>query len=57
MESKPCFMGDTMNEEIKMKLYAVINTLDKVQVSGEQNLDMLLASIRTLRAIVEKGDE
>ena len=46
-----------MSEEFKIKLYAVINTLDKVQVSGEQNLDLLLASIRTLRAIVEKGDE
>lgn len=41
----------------KQTIYAVINTLDQIEVRGEDNLDMLLACIRTLKSIANKEDE
>jgi len=39
-----------MNDVINT-LQTVINTLQLIQVKGEENLDPLLASIRSLRAL------
>lgn len=46
-----------MNESVKSSIYAVINTLDQIEVKGEDNLDMLLACIRTLKSVVKEGQE
>ena len=45
-----------MNES-KQTLLAVINTLDQIEVHGEENLDMLLACIRTLKGVVNKEED
>ena len=52
-----------MTEAI-MKIEAVINTLNRIEVKGQQNLDGLLGSIQTLQQVrviltapKEKGDE
>ena len=46
-----------MSEESKNSIYAVINTLDQIEVKGEDNLEMLLACIRTLKGVVKEGKE
>jgi hypothetical protein len=46
-----------MNESVKNSIYAVINTLDQIEVKGEDNLDMLLACIRTLKSVAKECDE
>ena len=57
MASKPCLKEDMMSEESKNSIYAVINTLGQIEVKGEDNLEMLLACIRTLKGVVKEGKE
>ncbi len=45
-----------MNESTKRILGLILNTLDQVEVKGEDNLDKLLACIQTLHTLIE-GDE
>lgn len=40
-----------MNEEAKKIIVAVLNTLDKIEIRGENNLDMMLGCIRALKSI------
>ena len=42
-----------MNE----KIIAVLNTLNTISVSGEQNLDKLLGCIQTLKAVLSEPQE
>lgn len=42
-----------MTQDNIIKLHSVINTLNKVTVSGEENLDRLLGSIQTLHSIAD----
>lgn len=44
-----------MNEDNKNILYAVIGTLNRIAVHGEENLDRLLASIQALKSLLEEG--
>lgn len=46
-----------MSESNKRTIFSVINTLDQIEVKGEDNLDMLLASIRVLKALAKGEDE
>ena len=45
-----------MSEEAKNYIAAVIRTLGKVTVNGEENLDMMLGCIRVLRKVLEGED-
>lgn len=42
-----------MTQDNIIKLHSVINTLNKVTVMGEENLDRLLGSIQTLHSIAD----
>lgn len=46
-----------MNEEVKKIIAAVLNTLGKIEVRGEDNLDMMLGCIRALKSIKAEGGE
>lgn len=46
-----------MSEKNKQILAAVLNTLDKIEVRGEDNLDMMLGCIRALKSIKTEGGE
>lgn len=46
-----------MNAENKKTILAVVETLDKVSVSGANNLDMLLGCILTLQKLTEETEE
>lgn len=46
-----------MSQQQRNLLIAVLKTLDQVSVSGEENLDMLLASIRTIRRVLDTIEE
>lgn len=45
-----------MSEEAKNYIAAVIHTMDKITVSGEDNLDMMLGCIRTLRKVLAEEE-
>lgn len=46
-----------MNQENKDILALVVNTLNQIEVKGEDNLDMMLGCIRTLKNIIESIDK
>lgn len=45
-----------MNQENKDILALVVNTLNQIEVKGEDNFDMMLGCIRTLKQVI-KGDD
>jgi hypothetical protein len=42
-----------MSEKNKQILAAVVNTLNRIEVHGHDNLDMMLGCIRTIRKMLE----
>ena len=44
------------SKEIKIALKKVVNTLNIVEVRGEENLDHLLGSIYALKQLIESVD-
>lgn len=46
-----------MSEKNKQILAAVVNTLNRIEVHGHDNLDMMLGCIRTLKNIIESIDK
>ena len=42
---------------MKDKIIAVLNTLNTIDVHGEQNLDKLLGCIQTLRSILASEEQ
>jgi len=43
--------------EIDPRIIAVINTLNTIEVKGEQNLDKLLGCIQTLKAVATPKEQ